>query len=259
MTQMTCLKCGKVAQFDRPDDGSACPECGAIYAKVLAALRQRRALQAAAADAGERRGVTPSTPRPAGARPARSPERGLPGAIRPSGWPLRISYSLVLIGLLLPRLTQPGRGWLMLVVGATSVLGGGLTGLLAVLLLLGRLVQVLARPVLTLRPEARGPLRWLRAAGVGLIHLGALVWLLGLAVPLLTAALAGGNGDATGRMALQLVLGVWIWQLASVGQLGLLMFELSRLVAFERQALVPVDPADRAGSSTLGGGATSTH
>ncbi|HMX12165.1 MAG TPA: hypothetical protein PKE61_14755, partial [Burkholderiaceae bacterium] len=63
---MTCLKCGKVAQFDRPDDGSACPECGAIYAKVLAALRQRRALQAAAADAGERRGVTPSTLRPAG-------------------------------------------------------------------------------------------------------------------------------------------------------------------------------------------------
>jgi hypothetical protein len=227
MKPMTCLKCGAVTLVDHPDETTACPACGAIYAKVLAALAQRRARVAAA---------QPPTWDQQPARERLAARRG--GGVLP-GRLLRIAYALVLIDILLPSLL-PGSGWVQLALGPGSILGGGLAGLLAWLLLLARLILVVWRPVALQAVPASLPLRWLRRVGFGLMLVGALVWLLKLAAPPLAAMLLAQSGqDATGRLALQFVVAMLLGQLSGIGPLGLLMFELSRLTAFERQGLAP--------------------
>ncbi len=43
---MTCMKCGHVAQSaDANDSGAACPQCGAIYSKVQAALEAKASIK----------------------------------------------------------------------------------------------------------------------------------------------------------------------------------------------------------------------
>ena len=70
MSAKKCLKCGHTATFDGTPP-AACPGCGAIYAKVEEAYRQRQAARAQAAGAPVSEFQDTAAGRPVAARSAR--------------------------------------------------------------------------------------------------------------------------------------------------------------------------------------------
>lgn len=70
MSAKKCLKCGHTATFDGAPP-AACPGCGAIYAKVEEAYRQRQAARAQAAGAPVSEFQDTAAGRPVAARSAR--------------------------------------------------------------------------------------------------------------------------------------------------------------------------------------------
>ena len=137
----------------------------------------------------------------------------------------RVIYALALLTLAVPGVNST---W----VGLT--LASGWLGLLALpvaLLCLGRAVQVLARPRSLDAPAPVGIVRHLRALGLCLFAAGAASVVLVLFMrPLARTIWPGSSGNGIELY----VVGIFVALVASLGPIGLLMFEFSRLRGFEQ-------------------------
>jgi hypothetical protein len=149
---------------------------------------------------------------------------------------LKLAYCLVLLFAVLP-LGLAGSSWVALArgrIGAPLLL----IGILPMLVLGLYRIYLVARVPGTLSsyPPA-GFARPLRALGVFAIYLGALV---SVATPLAGPLMRDLMKSHTESLAEYFVVEVYLSMLGGVGTLGLLCYELSRLVAFERH--VPSNP-----------------
>jgi hypothetical protein len=144
---------------------------------------------------------------------------------------LRIAYSAVLLGLLLP-IGLSASGW----VGLTFGRGGGRSGvmmigaLLFAALVVWRLVVVASGRANLEQPLSTGALRGMRIFGTVCLYIGAAVFLLDVLGRPLLRVVFPKPGDA-GIMFY--VAGVYLAVLKSVGTFGVLCFEFSRLRTLE--------------------------
>jgi len=145
----------------------------------------------------------------------------------------RVAYCIVVLGAVLP-VGMATSIWLIRISGANAL---SLLPALAPLLLLAiglyRIYLVLRRPSTLAVPPTQGGLAFLRMAGQVLMYAGAvLVVVRWLAVSVMHSTTFGLS---QGSMLLYLVT-VTLGLFGQVGVLGLLLFEISRLRAFEVQA-----------------------
>lgn len=151
---------------------------------------------------------------------------------------LKWAYCLVLLSAVLP-LGLSGSSWVALARGG---IGGALPllGIFPMLLLALYRIYLVARVPGTLSsyPPA-GFARALRTLGVFAIYLGAVVSIASLvAGPLMRVLMKSHTESGAEYFA----VGLYLSMLGGVGTLGLLCYELSRLVAFERHA-APSNPS----------------
>jgi hypothetical protein len=145
---------------------------------------------------------------------------------------LKWAYCLVLLFAVLP-LGLAGSSWVALARGG---IGSSLPliGVLPMLFLALYRIYLVARVPGTLNSYIPGGFaRTLRALGVFAIYLGALVSIASLIAGPLIRILMKSSAESG---AAYFVAGVYLSMLGRVGTLGLLCYELSRLVAFERHA-----------------------
>lgn len=156
-------------------------------------------------------------------------DRGLrPINIQAAHWLTRVLYVLGLLSLFLPLLRS---SWVSLALG-----GGALTGpgsLVVLALALYRAALVLIDPRTLDAPAARGWVRRCRVAGIGLIASAPIALGLQFAMGPLGHALAP-RGSGSGIEFF--VVGIGVALLASLAPTGVMLFEFSRLRAFELAA-----------------------
>jgi hypothetical protein len=145
---------------------------------------------------------------------------------------LRWAYSLALLFAIYPFLRA---GWDWIRTGF-----GGIGGALSLLIILPMPVLGLYRIYLVARVPgtlasypAAGFARALRALGMFGIYIGALASIASVAAGPLMRALMTHHTESGAEY---FVVGMYLSMLGGVGTLGLICFELSRLVAFEREA-----------------------
>ena len=85
-------------------------------------------------------------------------------------------------------------------------------------------------------PRVAGIPSALRSFGIALIYLGAVAALLNFAAKPLMGMLARGSGGAGFALAL---VAIWVMLAAGLGLFGVILFEYSRLLAFEAQRRTP--------------------
>jgi hypothetical protein len=146
---------------------------------------------------------------------------------------LKFAYCLVLLAAILP-FGLAKSGWVGL---ATGGAGMGLIPFLGplVFLCLGlyRVYLVARVPGVLNSPQATGLSAFLRTAGTFCLYVGVLVSVLSwVAGPLMRAFMK----TRTESGAEFFVVGLYLSLAAGIGMLGLLAFEFSRLLAFERSA-----------------------
>jgi hypothetical protein len=275
MKEVTCLKCGAVAQFETLTEQTACPACGAIYAKVLGALRKKREQQSteAARALARPRASAAAPPVPSAAHPPHSPHPGDPpdqpglsgppssvlppsawpsssmsprgghGSVfaappgRAASWPLRIAYAGTVLSVVLP-IGIASSSWVSLATGGNWFRWlNAAVPMLFVALALYRVYLVLRWSGTLALPHAGRGLRLLRGVGAFLLYVGLLFWLVSLAASPLLAAY-GPRSDRIGIVPF--VVGVMLAQLGSLGMVGLLLFEMGRLRSFEQHWDAPV-------------------
>jgi hypothetical protein len=147
---------------------------------------------------------------------------------------LRIAYCLVLVAAMVP-VGMAESGWIGAVIGGTGlgiVPSFGPTVFIALALyritLVARHWQILAAP----RAAGWFP-RAMRMCGVALIHQGALAALVTwLALPLLKWFVPERT-----ESGIEFYTELFLYLGAGLGMLGLALFEFSRLLAFEREAM----------------------
>lgn len=148
--------------------------------------------------------------------------------IEPATRPLRLLYLLSIVGLFLPA---TGSGWVALATGGSWAALFGVSSLLLFALALYRAFSVLRRASMLDAPVMPGLIRWMRTLAVGLMLIGVLSLVLNLSSGHITRWLfprPSGNGIEF------FVVGIWIALAGGWGPVGVLLFECSRLLGFER-------------------------
>ncbi|MEO8298193.1 MAG: hypothetical protein ABI574_10360 [Burkholderiales bacterium] len=132
-------------------------------------------------------------------------------------------------------------------------IGMGLVALCGVLLCLWRAIMVLRRRSTLDAPQARGGVLWLRRVGVVGMAAGALCLLASLALPWV---LANWRAIATEHLGVVgFVVGLFVMLMSVWATGGLMLFEFSRLLAFEqaqRQTPPAAPPATPPGPNHVG-------
>ncbi len=145
---------------------------------------------------------------------------------------LKVAYCLVLLAAILP-FGLAKSGWVGLATGASM----GLVPFLGPLVFLGlglyRVYLVARVPGVLSSPEATGLAAFLRAAGTFCLYVGVLASVLSWVAGPLMRAFMKSRTDSGAEF---FVVGVYLSLAAGIGMLGLLSFEFSRLLAFERDA-----------------------
>ena len=151
---------------------------------------------------------------------------------RPASFLLKLLYALIVLGTAL-MVGFSSSGWMMISARASpAALILALGPLLFLAIALHRVYRV-ARFRGTLdAPPMAGLAAALRSIGVALIYLGALAGLLSFASKPLMQMMMKGQSHAGIAFAL---IGIWLTVAAGLGLLGVLVFEYSRLLAFETQ------------------------
>jgi hypothetical protein len=147
--------------------------------------------------------------------------------------PLKISYGLVLLSMVLP-FGLAKSGW----VGLAT--GGGALGIVPfvgplVFLVLGiyRIYLVARIPGVLDSPSAKGFVSAMRAISAFLLYVGAVISVLSWAArPLMRAFMTTRTESGAEYFA----VGLYLAMAGGIGVLGLFLFEFSRLLAFERSA-----------------------
>lgn len=150
----------------------------------------------------------------------------------------KVSYCLTVLAIALP-IGLAGSGWVRMTVGGALGLIPFVGPLLMLVLGVGRVVQIWRRPYLLDSPVVTGVVRQVQAIGVVLIYAGALAGIANwLSIPVAKMFIKdpGPNG------ILFYVGGVYLALLGALGPLGLLVFEVTRLLGFEK-AVSPGAPA----------------
>jgi len=151
---------------------------------------------------------------------------------------LKWAYCLVLLFAVLP-LGLAGSSWVALARGG---IGGAvpLLGIVPMLVLALYRIYLVARVPGTLSsyPPA-GVGRALRALGAFAIYLGAIVSIASMVAGPLMRALMKSHTESGAEY---FVVGLYLSMFGGIGTLGLLCYELSRLVAFEQNA-APTNPS----------------
>lgn len=143
---------------------------------------------------------------------------------------LKWAYSLVLLSAVLP-VGLSASSWVALAQGGSFIGGLPIIGPLLFLLLgLYRIYLVAGAPGTLSLPQVRGFTLFLRRAGIFALYLGAALAILGwLAGPLMKLLMT----QRTESGAEFFVVGLYLSMLGGIGILGLILFELSRLIGFE--------------------------
>jgi hypothetical protein len=150
---------------------------------------------------------------------------------QPASASLKVAYCVVLLGAVLP-FGLAKSGWVALATGGMGVVP--VVGPLAFLALGLYRVFLVARGQGALDSQpAQGVASVLSAIGKVLLYLGALVVALGWISGPLMHAFIHGRTDAG---AAYFVVGLYLSLAGGIGTLGLLLFEFSRLLGFERGA-----------------------
>lgn len=146
---------------------------------------------------------------------------------------LRAAYCLVVLGAIVP-VGLATSGWVAMARGPSLIAAVPFVGPLLLLALGGYRVYLVARFSTTLSsPPISGIASLIRVLGVGAIYVGVLATLLSwIGRPLMRVLMT----SRTESGAEFFVAGVYLSLIAGVGLLGLLLFEFSRLLAFERLA-----------------------
>lgn len=152
--------------------------------------------------------------------------------------PLKWAYCLVLLFAVLP-LGLAGSSWVALARGGIGYSLPLLSVLPMLVLAVYRVYLVVRMPGALSSYPAAGFGRALRALGVFAIYLGAAVSIASLAAGPLMRALMTSHTESGAEY---FVVGLYLSLLGGIGTLGLLCYELSRLIAFERHA-APGNPA----------------
>jgi hypothetical protein len=162
-------------------------------------------------------------PRERAARPAQGASGSRP--THSASWVARLAYALGLVSLAYPFTIS---GWVMLTHGGAWI-GLGFVAVLA--FIAWRASQVLLDRRTLDAPIAAGFARWLRVPGLFLAGIGPVAFALQFLIGAIGRALAP-HGSHSGVEFY--VAGVGIALLAGLAPLGLLLFEFSRLRAFEQ-------------------------
>lgn len=146
----------------------------------------------------------------------------------------RVAYCFVLLGVMVP-FGLAASGWVRVTTGGGAMGFVPFFGPLLVLLFGLYRIFVVARSADTLAtPPAQGGLAFVRAAGVLLLYLGAVMTILGwFAGPLMRTMLHAHSESGVEFYFVGVVLAF----LGQIGLLGLFLFEFSRLRIFETQGL----------------------
>ena len=151
---------------------------------------------------------------------------------RPASFLLKLLYCLTVLGTAL-LIGFSGSGWVLVGARASpATLILALGPLLFLAMALHRIYCVARVPGTLDAPPMAGMAAALRPIGVAFIYLGALAVLLSFASKPLMQMLMKGQGSPGIAFAL---IGVWLAVAAGLGVFGLLVFEYSRLLAFEAQ------------------------
>ncbi|HYD63286.1 MAG TPA: hypothetical protein VEC35_23220 [Noviherbaspirillum sp.] len=146
---------------------------------------------------------------------------------------LKFSYCLVILGTVVP-VGLANSGWVALATGATPM---GMIPFLGPILLLAlglyRIYLVWRMKGTLDSPPLSGGIAALRAIGVFCIHLGAVITIAAWSAGPLMRLLIKQQTESGAEF---FVVGVYLSLVAGIGLLGFLLFEFSRLVAFERHA-----------------------
>lgn len=137
-------------------------------------------------------------------------------------------YVLAVLSIFVPLRSS---GWVGLAVGGFWLSPFGVVSLAAIALVVWRIVLVLRERARLDAPMQTGLLRWCRSLAIGLMAAGVTVYLLQLFVGPIGRALFPRGSDNGVEF---FVVGVWLAMLTALAPLGLLLFESSRLLAFER-------------------------
>ena len=152
---------------------------------------------------------------------------------RPVSLPVNVAYCLVILGAVVP-VGLAHSSWVRLATGSPAVTLLPFVGPLVYLLLGGYRICLVVRGPSTLgAPPASGVVAALRAIGTFLLFVGAVISVVNVAAgPLMYAFMPRLTNSGVEYFA----VGLYLAFLPPVGVLGLILFEFSRLVAFERAA-----------------------
>lgn len=144
---------------------------------------------------------------------------------------LKVAYCLVLFGAVVP-FGLAKSGWVMLATGGLGSVAA-IAPLVFLALGLYRIFLVARVPGVLDSQATAGVATFLRVLGQFMLHVGALIAVLGwVARPLMHAFMQ----RQTESGAEYFVVGMYLAMAGGVGVLGLIFFEFSRLRAFERSA-----------------------
>lgn len=146
-----------------------------------------------------------------------------------TGRAVRTIYGLALVSIALPA---PMSGWVGMALGVTSVRAFvPMIWFIPFALIAWRIVLVIRRSGLLDAPSDHQALRWCRKIGTGLMAVGMVIYLLQwFVVPLARTVFPRGSDNGIEFF----VLGLGFAMLAAATPIGLLLFEASRLLGFER-------------------------
>ena len=151
---------------------------------------------------------------------------------RPASFLLKLLYCLTVLGAGLLVGLSSWAGVRLSLSASPVALVLALGPLLFMAIALHRVYLVVRGPGTLDAPPATGIPSALRSFGIALIYLGAVAALLNFASKPLMSTLVKGPGGAGFALAL---VGIWVMLAAGLGLFGVLLFEYSRLLAFEAQ------------------------
>lgn len=147
----------------------------------------------------------------------------------PASGAVRALYLLALLTLLAPLPSS----WVALATGGGFGMVFGLAGYLLIAAAVWRAVQVLRDGGRLAAPVPVGPERWLRRFGLLFMVIGTITVALQFFIGPIARSLFGTNSGGTGIQ--YFVVGVWFAIFSGWASAGVLLFEFSRMLGFERR------------------------
>lgn len=141
---------------------------------------------------------------------------------------VRAIYVLAILSIFIPLRSS---GWVSLAMGGFFLSPFGVLSLAVAALAVWRIVVVVRDAGRLDSPLQTSVLRWCRSLAVGLMAVGVAVYLLQLFVGPIGRMLFPRGSDNGVEF---FVVGVWLAMFAVMAPLGVFLFELSRLLSFER-------------------------